>query len=157
MANTATITGRVEGLEPIIARMNHLKQGVQNRALKRAMTKIARRGAKLAKGYVKTKTGHGILKKSIGQKTYMTRNVAVAIIGPRKGFRTQIGVGRKGQPIFEDPAKIAHLVEFGHAGPKPAPPYPFMRPAWDAVKFEVRPILTQEVDAEIAKQAARGK
>jgi HK97 gp10 family phage protein len=34
-------------------------------------------------------------------------------------------------------APHAHLVEFGHAGPHPAPPHPFVRPAWDEVKFQV--------------------
>lgn len=28
----------------------------------------------------------------------------------------------------------AHLVEFGHGGPAPAPPHPFMRPAFDESK-----------------------
>ena len=31
-------------------------------------------------------------------------------------------------------AAHAHLVEFGHGGPHPAPPHPFMRPAFDATK-----------------------
>jgi len=35
-------------------------------------------------------------------------------------------------------APHAHLVEFGHGGPHPAPPHPFVRPAWDGVKDEVR-------------------
>ena len=35
-------------------------------------------------------------------------------------------------------APHAHLVEFGHAGPHPAPAHPFVRPAWDSVKEEVK-------------------
>jgi HK97 gp10 family phage protein len=35
-------------------------------------------------------------------------------------------------------APHAHLVEFGHGGPHPAPPHPFFRPAWDEMKSEVR-------------------
>ncbi len=34
-------------------------------------------------------------------------------------------------------APHAHLVEFGHGGPKPAPPHPFVRPAWDEMKDQV--------------------
>jgi HK97 gp10 family phage protein len=34
-------------------------------------------------------------------------------------------------------APHAHLVEFGHGGPHPAPAHPFMRPAWDSSKREV--------------------
>ncbi len=35
-------------------------------------------------------------------------------------------------------APHAHLVEYGHAGPHPAPPHPFFRPAWDECKDEVQ-------------------
>jgi HK97 gp10 family phage protein len=35
-------------------------------------------------------------------------------------------------------APHAHLVEFGHGGPHPAPPHPFLRPAWDSCKEEVQ-------------------
>jgi len=35
-------------------------------------------------------------------------------------------------------APHAHLVEFGHGGPHPAPPHPFVRPAWDEMKERVK-------------------
>jgi len=35
-------------------------------------------------------------------------------------------------------APHAHLVEFGHGGPHPAPPHPFVRPAWDSIKDEIK-------------------
>lgn len=35
-------------------------------------------------------------------------------------------------------APHAHLVEFGHGGPHPAPPHPFVRPAWDETRNTVR-------------------
>lgn len=35
-------------------------------------------------------------------------------------------------------APHAHLVEFGHGGPHPAPPHPFVRPAWDGCREEVK-------------------
>jgi len=34
-------------------------------------------------------------------------------------------------------APHAHLVEYGHGGPHPAPPHPFIRPAWDEIKPSV--------------------
>lgn len=43
-----------------------------------------------------------------------------------------IGVNYKGRSIGDPIAPHAHLVEFGHAGPKPAPPHPYMRPAIEA-------------------------
>ncbi len=38
------------------------------------------------------------------------------------------------------PRKAPHgfLVEFGHGGPHPAPPHPFVRPAWDEMRDTVR-------------------
>ena len=33
------------------------------------------------------------------------------------------------------PAKYGHLVEFGHGGPKPAPPHPFMIPAAESERL----------------------
>uniref|UniRef100_A0A6M3K0V5 Putative tail protein n=1 Tax=viral metagenome TaxID=1070528 RepID=A0A6M3K0V5_9ZZZZ len=35
-------------------------------------------------------------------------------------------------------APHAHLVEYGHGGPHPAPPHPFIRLAWDEVKDQVK-------------------
>lgn len=35
-------------------------------------------------------------------------------------------------------APHGHLVEFGHGGPHPAPAHPFVRPAWDGIKDEVK-------------------
>lgn len=37
-----------------------------------------------------------------------------------------------GVDLKREPA--AHLVEFGHGGPHPAPPHPFLRPAIDAIR-----------------------
>lgn len=74
----------------------------------------------------------GLLRKSLGYKVkYYTRTgSAVAICGPRSRFRVQIGVvsrgPRKGQPVFANPQKYAHLVELGtrHSGARP-----FLKPA----------------------------
>lgn len=35
-------------------------------------------------------------------------------------------------------APHAHLVEYGHGGPHPAPAHPFVRPAWDGMKEQVK-------------------
>lgn len=42
-------------------------------------------------------------------------------------------------------APHGHLVEFGHAGPHPAPPHPFMRPAVEANRANVRTIIAAGV------------
>lgn len=47
-------------------------------------------------------------------------------------------------------AFYAPFVEFGHGGPHPAGPHPFMRPAYDATKEEsyriIRTRLSEEID-----------
>ena len=43
------------------------------------------------------------------------------------GYRVTVGVHRK-----DGGAEYANPVEFGHGGPHPAPPHPFIRPAFDA-------------------------
>jgi HK97 gp10 family phage protein len=62
----------------------------------------------------------GNLKRSIMSKVYDDYAAAVAIIGINYGV-----------------AHHAHLVEFGHGGPHPAPAHPFFRPAWDSNKNQI--------------------
>jgi HK97 gp10 family phage protein len=62
----------------------------------------------------------GNLKRSIMSKVYDDYAAAVAIIGINYGI-----------------THVAHLVEFGHGGPHPAPAHPFFRPAWDANKTQI--------------------
>jgi HK97 gp10 family phage protein len=113
----------------------------------------------------------GELKKSIGfvVRQYRRGDVTYGIIGARRGFGTK----------KTDPAKYAHLVEFGHAiavggklfrGVNPfknvkatgvlagfVAPRPFLRPAWEATKTEVIAILSrvlgQGIEAAVAKQS----
>lgn len=56
-----------------------------------------------------------------------------------------VGVDRKRAPH-------AHLVEFGHGGPHPAPAHPYLRPAFDAVKRAAVAMVGKEIkDRIIAK------
>ena len=43
------------------------------------------------------------------------------------GYRVTVGIHRK-----DGGAEYGNPVEFGHGGPHPAPPHPFVRPAFDA-------------------------
>ena len=43
------------------------------------------------------------------------------------GYRVTVGIHRK-----DSGAAYGNPVEFGHGGPHPAPPHPFVRPAFDA-------------------------
>ena len=46
-------------------------------------------------------------------------------------------------------APHAHLVEFGHGGPAPAPPHPFVRPAFDAQADNAFRIIREELGKAI--------
>ena len=61
----------------------------------------------------------GILLRSI--------KIGRAVRKRKGGYRVTVGVHRK-----DGGAEYANPVEFGHGGPHPAPPHPFIRPAFDA-------------------------
>ena len=60
--------------------------------------------------------------------------------------RITIGSHKKEMGAY---APHAHLVEFGHGGPAPAPPHPFVRPAFDKhvgeAFSEIRRVLSEEI------------
>ncbi|QNN24337.1 hypothetical protein HED60_19355 [Planctomycetales bacterium ZRK34] len=101
-----------------------------------------------AKALAPRRTGQ--LRRSIGVKTkaYTRNETVVGVIGPRSGFAT---VDDNGNRI--DPNKYAHLVELGHGGPKPAPPHPFLRPAFEANKnnaiAQARKIMWQKIQSRL--------
>lgn len=120
----------------------------------------------------------GLLKKSLGLKmrVYKDGSVVLAVVGARKNFKrrvkatsTQIaaiaatitGTGRarqraiakalksdRGQAGYQDPSKIAHLVEFGTVRAKAKP---FLRPAWDETVGQATEIFKNVVRSEITQ------
>ena len=66
----------------------------------------------------------------------------------RGGYTVSVGVHRK-----DGGAAYANPVEFGHGGPHPAPPHPFVRPAFDARVDEAYEKVKQEL---ITALSARG-
>lgn len=64
-------------------------------------------------------------KRRVKVKTGNLRKGIFASRGDENRPSVLVGVNFKTAPH-------AHLVEFGHGGPHPAPPHPFMRPAIDA-------------------------
>lgn len=60
---------------------------------------------------------------------------------PRKGSYKYISVFTK------DP--VAHLVELGHGGPKPAPAHPFLGPAFENNKNLVKEIIIEKLRAAL--------
>lgn len=90
----------------------------------------------------------GLLAKSMVVKPGRSKvpNRRVVVIGPRS-LRVAMRKAKSGNwrrvskkklaegdagVRYMNPGKYAHLVEFGHGGKRPAPPHPFMRPAFDS-------------------------
>jgi len=65
----------------------------------------------------------------------------------RRGARVTVGVH-----AAEGGAPYAQPVEFGHGGPHPAPPHPFVRPAFDARGEEAYELLKEQLRAALDKR-----
>jgi HK97 gp10 family phage protein len=65
----------------------------------------------------------------------------------RRGARVTVGVH-----AAEGGAPYAQPVEFGHGGPHPAPPHPFVRPAFDARGEEAYELLKDQLRAALDKR-----
>jgi HK97 gp10 family phage protein len=159
-----TISGRIEGLSEVLKALEGFERKITEKGTYSAInaaTKVVLRSAKA--GCPTDNSPHlttrGLLKKSLGRKIkkYRGSRVVVGIVGPRTGFKRQIGTRTRGpnagQPVYEDPAKIAHLVELGHGGPHPAPPHPFMRPAFDSSQSAALDAAQGAVTAVVESQA----
>ena len=64
----------------------------------------------------------------------------------RRGARVTVGVHRADGAAYSVP------VEFGHGGPHPAPPHPFVRPAFDARAEEAYELLKEQLRAALDKR-----
>lgn len=155
-----TIRAQLKGVDDLVRQLDALKRG-RSRIMRKALTK----GAKLivAAARRKVPTRYGLLKKSLGVaiRSYRGGERLVAVIGPRAGFRVQVGTvvrggikSKPGDPIMADPVKYAHLVEFGHGGAHPAPAHPFLRPALDETGGEVMDAIRNSIIDDLAKLAS---
>lgn len=97
--------GGITGIGELDAKLKKLGDRQFRKTTRKASNKAMTPMVKATKRNVHKRTG--LLKKSIGkkQKTYKTAGVILTIVGARTGF--------KDAETGEDPAKIAHLIEFG--------------------------------------------
>ena len=65
----------------------------------------------------------------------------------RKDGTYTIKIGTQGKTD----AYYAPFVEFGHGGPHPAGPHPFLRPAYDTTKDQAYAIIRARLEQEITK------
>lgn len=147
---------KIDGLEQLFARLAGIKKSLRTRILRKAVDKASKPILARAKALVPRDTG--LLRKSLGRrvKTYGKTGVAVAVIGPRVGFRKQRAEqGKKklvkagsGAGRVMNPVKYAHLVEKGTAH---SAARPFLRPALVALKDQARQIMAEVILAELGK------
>ena len=130
MAGEVTLLGGAE----LIRKFGELPGKLQRKALRRGVTKAARRTVKQAKQEAPRETG--LLRQSLGQRTYTLRDKSGvgAVVGVRKGTNkrsSKVGVvrskrggfrkARKGESAtsYRNPEKYLHLVLLGTEHSKP--------------------------------------
>ena len=131
----------------LLHRFHQLPPKMQKKYGRRGVAKAARQLVKGAKARAPVRTGQ--LKKSLGFRPRTYKGTVLAIVGPRRGFATTDETGKK-----HDPARIAHLVEMGHGGPRPAPPHPFLRPAMDELAPTMAATIARELQAGLGEAGA---
>jgi HK97 gp10 family phage protein len=170
------IQGTVEGMGATLQRLKALRgrgRTIQRNALRKA-GRLVRQSARehLDAQMDQSDESSGLLRRSLWVIVKTYGNSVMAIIGPKTGMKQEVA-GRNKKKRLEDPAKIAHLVEFGtqphalgkgaslrkkiqHGDMHPgAQAKPFMRPAWDETQAQVRGLIEREVAAGLEKEAAR--
>ncbi len=106
------IAAEIQGLTSLLRKFEDVSKSLQKKYLRKGVNAANKKVKWSAKAACPRKSG--LLAKSLGDKvkTYKSATV-VGIVGVRKGFRKEVGARKDGKPIFEDPAKIIHLVELG--------------------------------------------
>lgn len=155
---------KIEGVEHLTSRLKQVKESVRNKWLRRAVDKATRIARKEIRQRILTgKSGWeatNTYKKSltIKIKNYGDGKI-IGIVGPDRADAVQVGTrkrdGKKskaGDPIIHRPGNIAHLIEYGHGGPHPAPPHPAFRPGWDAAKGPALAAIRDTLEQGLVKE-----
>jgi HK97 gp10 family phage protein len=161
-------------------RLAELDRKVARKAIRDGINEATQAVLWDAKALVPIRSGQ--LRKSLGRKVVSKRDGSkiIGIVGPRRGFRIEY----RGKMI--DPAKYAHLVEYGRrevvaknkkvlasgvagVGGLPGqgvifgkrvrnvPPRPFLRPAWEQNKSRVVGIILKHLNLGVKKFYANAR
>jgi len=128
----------------VVERMN--SEGMQDRLMPAAMMvrDLARRLVGIGHGNKNGKHLQDAIFAVKGKRaTGRMVSFAAALRNGEEGPSVIVGVDRKREPE-------AHLVEYGHGGPHPAPAHPFMRPAAQAARPAIVSIVTSAVKQILA-------
>lgn len=169
-----------QAIKALANRLAQVDRKIARKALQDGINEATKDVLASAKSLVPRRSGQ--LRKSLGRKvkSYRGGAVVVGIVGPRKGFRVEY----RGKMI--DPAKYAHLVEYGRrevvvkkkkvlssgsAGVGGLPgqgvifgkrvrsvaPRPFLRPAWEQNKQRVVGIILKHLNLGVKKFFANAR
>lgn len=146
---------RIRGIRETEIRLLSLGDKVFNRHLRKALKAGARPIVNTSRDLLRDREKEentGTLKRSLGSvsRSNRRRQTAMVVVGPRRGYSY---VDEKG--VRHTPAHYAHLVEFGHGGPRAAPPYPFMRPAFDETKSAVKTAIINKLKRGVIEEASK--
>jgi HK97 gp10 family phage protein len=139
----------IEGTADLRGTLDRMSRAIKKRMAKEAVTAAAVPVMRAMEQHALKSKDTGALHQSIGVRSVVYRSGnATAIVGPRRG--TWGGT-------MQQPARYAHLVEFGHAASngKYVPGKPFMRPAWDETKGSGTAIIAQYLTYRIEQAAKR--
>ncbi len=135
-----TIKAKIDGLQPLLRTLAEAGKNVQKKGTRKAVGAAGKIILKAAKTRVRRKSG--LLARSLGRKVkvYRGSGVAVAVVGPRKGFKME--VVRDGRTVLSDPIRYAHLVEFGTVKSQA---FPFLTPALQESQQQVLTAMTDAI------------
>lgn len=150
MPEQIAVYAGVKGIYELQRGIAHLRKGVQTKLMRSAVTAACKPVLSAMIAYapeVKDPrfTVKGVLRRSMRKRIKKSKKYGqvMGVVGP---VSMNVIVGMKGtRPIIENPAKIAHLVEYDHGGPGAAGEHPFARKAW---------AQTQQLSASEAHNAA---
>ncbi len=138
----------IQGIEELEKQMESLIKAVHPDKVEPVLLDAAKVVAKDAKARApKGKTGN--LRKGIVAKKTKRRGGMTAALGLSAGEAAPAITA-----IDFRKAPHAHLVEYGHGGPHPAPAHPFFRPAWDANREKVTRQIIEDINNLIDKGLA---
>ena len=164
------IQGKITGLKESIRSLDGLDKKLRTKILRKAvkagaveLRKEMRSRVPVSRDETAPQLVHGLLRASMGEKIKIYRKgIAVAIVGPRSGFkknrktgqRERTGIGKRalriatkknlGQKAFiQNPTYYAHL-----AGPKRKPEY--MKAAFQAARDRARDAMIATIQAGLA-------
>jgi HK97 gp10 family phage protein len=132
--------------DEITTQLDRLGGDVLNRIMRKSVSAACDPIVSKSKSNVRKRSGATAASMTKKVKGYKQSGNTVGMVGPDSSYETTVK-GKKHKP-----AKIAHLIEFGHVVVRKnrkgearqvgvAPAYPFMRPAMDSSEAEVGQIL----------------